>query len=163
MHRSHKDKGFTLVELLILIVIIGVLIVVTVFAVQGIQKDNEKGLPEPGITETFASVKMTTASVPFEGIYVVLAGSDEKIYSGDQYLLSCPVETIDAPLNVLDTFTGQLAEHGMMIVMWHSSDGGYTNDGFAVNAAGSPEQLQSNIDFVDSALQQLGVSCLQGK
>ena len=36
IHEEKKDKGFTLVELLIVIVILGILATVTVFAVRGI-------------------------------------------------------------------------------------------------------------------------------
>ncbi|WP_420451670.1 type II secretion system protein [Ilumatobacter sp.] len=39
---NKKDKGFTLVELLIVIVILGILATVTVFAVRGITDQGEK-------------------------------------------------------------------------------------------------------------------------
>ena len=39
---SKKDKGFTLVELLIVIVILGILATVTVFAVRGITDQGQK-------------------------------------------------------------------------------------------------------------------------
>ena len=39
MNQKKQDKGFTLVELLIVIVILGILATVTVFAVRGITQD----------------------------------------------------------------------------------------------------------------------------
>ena len=50
-HIEKKDKGFTLVELLIVIVILGILATVTVFAVQGIT--------DQGKTSTCAADKKT--------------------------------------------------------------------------------------------------------
>lgn len=41
-HTENKDKGFTLVELLIVIVILGILATVTVFAVRGITNQGEE-------------------------------------------------------------------------------------------------------------------------
>ncbi|HAP74599.1 MAG TPA: prepilin-type cleavage/methylation domain-containing protein [Acidimicrobiaceae bacterium] len=41
-HTENKDKGFTLVELLIVIVILGILATVTVFAVRGITDQGEE-------------------------------------------------------------------------------------------------------------------------
>ena len=42
IHSQNKDKGFTLVELLIVIVILGILATVTVFAVRGITDNGKK-------------------------------------------------------------------------------------------------------------------------
>lgn len=42
MNKNNQDKGFTLVELLIVIVILGILATVTVFAVRGITDDSRQ-------------------------------------------------------------------------------------------------------------------------
>jgi prepilin-type N-terminal cleavage/methylation domain-containing protein len=42
MNKNSQDKGFTLVELLIVIVILGILATVTVFAVRGITDDSRQ-------------------------------------------------------------------------------------------------------------------------
>lgn len=42
IHKNDQDKGFTLVELLIVIVILGILSTVTVFAVRGITNNGKK-------------------------------------------------------------------------------------------------------------------------
>ena len=42
MNKNSQDKGFTLVELLIVIVILGILATVTVFAVRGITDDSRE-------------------------------------------------------------------------------------------------------------------------
>ena len=72
MKTNKTDKGFTLVELLIVIVILGILATVTVFAVRGITDqgrkstcDSDKKTLEVAI-ETYYAQNGTAAGIPTE-------------------------------------------------------------------------------------------------
>lgn len=54
---TEQDKGFTLVELLIVIVILGILATVTVFAVRGIQDRGEQSACEAEVQTVTAAAQ----------------------------------------------------------------------------------------------------------
>jgi general secretion pathway protein G len=58
---NKQDKGFTLVELLIVIVILGILATVTVFAVRGITTDGQESACKAGLKTVATAVEAYSA------------------------------------------------------------------------------------------------------
>jgi prepilin-type N-terminal cleavage/methylation domain-containing protein len=95
---NNQDKGFTLVELLIVIVILGILATVTVFAVRGI---TDKG------QENACSVEARTLDTAIEAYYAqnqadptqltTTAGVDTVLGTDDDVLGLVPTYLKDAP------------------------------------------------------------------
>jgi prepilin-type N-terminal cleavage/methylation domain-containing protein len=63
---NEQDKGFTLVELLIVIVILGILATVTVFAVRGITTQGQESACQAGLKTVATAVEAYAAQ---EGAY----------------------------------------------------------------------------------------------
>jgi prepilin-type N-terminal cleavage/methylation domain-containing protein len=79
--KNKQDKGFTLVELLIVIVILGILATVTVFAVRGITDQGKQNSCE---------VEQKTIETAIESYYAqngnTLADNDWSVLAGGLYL-----------------------------------------------------------------------------
>jgi prepilin-type N-terminal cleavage/methylation domain-containing protein len=89
---KNQDKGFTLVELLIVIVILGILATVTVFAVRGITSQGE---------ENACKVELRTAETAIESYYA----QNDQTDAGNMSAL-VPAYMKDVPANVTIDFTG---------------------------------------------------------
>lgn len=89
---KNQDKGFTLVELLIVIVILGILATVTVFAVRGITSQGE---------ENACKVEKRTAETAIESYY---AQNDQTDATALSQLV--PDYMKENPQNVTITFGG---------------------------------------------------------
>ena len=87
---KNNDKGFTLVELLIVIVILGILATVTVFAVRGITSKGEQNA---------CKVEKRTVETAIESYYAQNSQTDASVI-GDLV----PTYLKDAPANVTITF-----------------------------------------------------------
>ena len=100
---KNQDKGFTLVELLIVIVILGILATVTVFAVRGITTQGE---------ENACKVEKRTAETAIESYYAQNSRTDATNISAlvPAYMKDTPQNvTVAFPAGVTPTVTGNVS------------------------------------------------------
>ena len=127
MENKTQDKGFTLVELLIVIVILGILATVTVFAVRGIT--------DQGQTSACNADKKTMQTAV--EAYYAQNGTTADVTEADLVTEGLLVEQ-SAGIDIVDGSTPADTTDGVVNLVWAdtSGDGSATNDCGAGGASG---------------------------
>lgn len=142
---TKNDEGFTFVELLIVIVILGILATVTVFAVRGITEKGKTTAKEAvqavPVTESIwhmmikSNMTQVTATDGTPVKEADLVQISCQLAGGKAFYKDTDVFHVPDTAPALTTFKEALGAAGIPVYYWHSGDGGIV-DSFVMSTTG---------------------------